>query len=73
MKLAGLLRVAARMQALATPGPVIEGPAIKAGDSLRQALSLMLWQRCTSLPVVDEQGVQVGVLHLDALLREAPR
>ena len=73
LKLAGLLPVGARMQALAAPAALVAGPALKATDSLRQALSLMLWQRCASLPVVDEQGRQIGVLQLEALLREGPR
>lgn len=73
LKQAGLQRVAALMQPLNAPGLRVVGPALKTADSLRQALSLMLWQRCTSLPVVDEQGVQVGVLHVDSLLRGAPQ
>lgn len=72
LKQAGLLRVEARMQAMATAAAPAAGPRIKATGNLRQALSLMLWQRCSSLPVVDEQGLQVGVLRLDALL-ENPR
>ncbi|MNF12549.1 CBS domain protein [compost metagenome] len=60
------------MQALATATAAVDGPRIKATDTLRQALSLMLWHRCSSLPVVDEQGRQVGVLRLDALL-DRPR
>lgn len=68
LKQAGLLRVDSLMQALATPAIPAAGPTLKASDSLRQALSLMLWHRCSSLPVVDAQGVQVGVLQLDALL-----
>jgi osmoprotectant transport system ATP-binding protein len=68
LKQAGLLRVAALMQPLATAAEPAAGPRLKATDNLRQALSLMLWQRCSSLPVVDEQGLQIGVLQLDALL-----
>jgi osmoprotectant transport system ATP-binding protein len=68
LKQAGLLRVAALMQPLATAAEPAAGPRLKATDNLRQALSLMLWQRCRSLPVVDEQGLQIGVLQLDALL-----
>ncbi|WP_079203025.1 ABC transporter ATP-binding protein [Pseudomonas sp. CC6-YY-74] len=68
LKQAGLLRVDSLMQALATPAIPAAGPTLKASDSLRQALSLMLWHRCSSLPVVDAQGLQVGVLQLDALL-----
>ncbi|HLA32560.1 MAG TPA: ABC transporter ATP-binding protein [Pseudomonas sp.] len=68
LKQAGLLRVAALMQTLATAAAPVAGPRIKTTDNLRQALSLMLWHRCSSLPVVDEQGLQVGVLRLDALL-----
>ncbi|MDX1369419.1 ABC transporter ATP-binding protein [Pseudomonas sp.] len=68
LKQAGLLHVAALMQALATAAAPAAGPRIKATDTLRQALSLMLWHRCSSLPVVDEQGRQVGVLRLDALM-----
>jgi osmoprotectant transport system ATP-binding protein len=68
LKQAGLLRVAALMQPLATAAAPAAGPRLKATDNLRQALSLMLWQRCSSLPVVDEQGLQIGVLQLDALL-----
>lgn len=68
LKQAGLLRVAALMQALATTAAPAAGPRVMATDNLRQALSLMLWHRCSSLPVVDEQGLQVGVLQLDALM-----
>jgi osmoprotectant transport system ATP-binding protein len=68
LKQAGLQRVDSLMQALATAAAAVDGPRIKATDSLRQALSLMLWHHCSSLPVVDEQGLQVGVLRLDALL-----
>ena len=68
LKQVGLLRVATLMQVLATAAAPLAGPRIKATDNLRQALSLMLWHRCSSLPVVDEQGRQVGVLRLDALL-----
>lgn len=68
LKQAGLLRVDSLMQALATPAVPAAGPTLNASDSLRQALSLMLWHRCSSLPVVDAQGLQVGVLQLDALL-----
>lgn len=68
LKQVGLLRVDSLMQALATPAIPAAGPTLKASDSLRQALSLMLWHRCSSLPVVDAQGLQVGVLQLDALL-----
>jgi len=68
LKQAGLLRVDSLMQALATAAAPAAGPTLKATDNLRQALSLMLWQRCSSLPVVDEQGLQIGVLQLDALM-----
>lgn len=70
LKQAGLLRVDSLMQALATSAVPAAGPCINATDNLRQALSLMLWQRCSSLPVVDEQGLQVGVLRLDALMSQ---
>lgn len=72
LKQAGLLRIAALMQGMATAAAPATGPRVKATDNLRQALSLMLWHRCSSLPVVDEQGLQVGVLQLDALL-ESPQ
>ncbi|MDM8347491.1 ABC transporter ATP-binding protein [Pseudomonas sp. sp1636] len=68
LKQAGLLRVEALMQALVTTAEPVAGPRLKATDNLRQALSLMLWHRCGSLPVVDEQGRQIGVLQLDTLL-----
>jgi osmoprotectant transport system ATP-binding protein len=68
LKQAGLLRVDSLMQAMATATAPAAGPTLKATDNLRQALSLMLWQRCSSLPVVDEQGLQIGVLQLDALM-----
>ncbi|WP_324731602.1 ABC transporter ATP-binding protein [Pseudomonas paeninsulae] len=71
LKQAGLLRVDTLMQALATPVVPAAGPTLKDSDSLRQALSLMLWHRCSSLPVVDTQGLQVGVLQLDALMNRA--
>ncbi|MGE8498199.1 MAG: ABC transporter ATP-binding protein [Pseudomonas sp.] len=73
LKRAGLVPVASVMQPLGSPGAVIDGVTLKTTDSLRQAVSLMLWQRCRSLPVVNEQGVQVGVLHLGRVLNgDAP-
>ncbi|WP_300651599.1 ABC transporter ATP-binding protein [Pseudomonas sp.] len=68
LKQAGLLCVDTLMQALATAAVPASGPTLKVTDSLRQALSLMLWHRRSSLPVVDAQGLQVGVLQLDALM-----
>jgi len=69
LKQAGLQQVAALMQPLGTAGTRVEGLCIKACDSVRQAISIMLWQRCDRLSVVDGDGIQVGILYLDSLVR----
>ncbi|MHA6494187.1 ABC transporter ATP-binding protein [Pseudomonas borbori] len=70
LKQAGLLQVSSLMQRLpkALPAPV--GASVDAAASLRQALSVMLWHRCKRLAVVDGDGLQIGVLHLGALLED---
>ncbi|MET1076793.1 MAG: ABC transporter ATP-binding protein [Pseudomonas sp.] len=66
LKLAGLQRVAERMLPLLGEPPSV---SIAAQDSLRQALSLMLWHRIDALAVHDGQGEIRGVLPIDALLQ----
>ena len=71
LKQAGLLRAGDLMQ-LTDDMIDGDGPSLQATDSIRVALSLMLTHHCRSLPVLDQQGNQVGVLHLDQLLEPAP-
>lgn len=47
----------------------IEGDAIRADLTLREALSLFVDRRCQQLPVVDSKGVPCGVLHFSDLVR----
>ncbi|GGX78303.1 ATP-binding protein [Litchfieldella qijiaojingensis] len=72
LKQAGLTRVAARMQPLGTSRPSRSDPSVGIDDSLRLALSLMLWHHCESLTVVDGTGRPVGTLSLHDLLKAAP-
>lgn len=69
LKQAGLTRVASVMQPPGTGPGAPETHAIGPDESMRQALSLMLWHRCDSLAVVDDSGRQVGTLGLRDLLR----
>ncbi|WP_409523099.1 ABC transporter ATP-binding protein [Nitrincola sp. MINF-07-Sa-05] len=71
LKQAGLLRAGDLMQ-LTDDMNYSDGPSLQATDSIRVALSLMLTHHCRSLPVLDQQGIKVGVLHLDQLLEPAP-
>ncbi|WP_151703138.1 ABC transporter ATP-binding protein [Nitrincola alkalilacustris] len=71
LKQAGLLRSGDLMQ-LTDDMIDGDGPSLQATDSIRVALSLMLTHHCRSLPVLDQQGNQIGVLHLDQLLEPAP-
>lgn len=80
LKQAALTRVAERMRPLsAANGSQASMPEttlrIAAGDSLRQALSLMLWHGVDSLLVADDEGQVVGRLVLaDVVLdQESPR
>lgn len=70
LKQAGLLRVADLMQPM-DDNQQYDGPSLQVSDSIRVALSLMLTHQCRRLPVMDQLGVQVGVLHLDQLLEPA--
>ncbi|MES2820148.1 MAG: ABC transporter ATP-binding protein [Pseudomonadota bacterium] len=69
LKRASLARVAEHMQPLQGALPACSvGPE----DSLRQALSLMLWHRTDRLAVQDDQGQPLGILTMAALLQAAP-
>lgn len=71
LKMAALKRVADVMRHLAVPcEPDMDVVGIKETDSLRQALSLILWQNTDQLPVLGEFGKQTGVLTLDQLRKE---
>ncbi len=65
LKRASLQRVGAHMLALQGPPPAC---SVGVEDSLRQALSLMLWHRTDALCVRDGQGHAVGLLPIAALL-----
>ncbi len=69
LKRASLQRVAAHMLPLQGPPPAV---AVGAEDSLRQALSLMLWHRTGELCVRDGQGNAIGLLPIGVLL-QSPR
>lgn len=69
LKRAGLQRVASCMLPLQGPPPAF---AVGVDDSLRQALSLMLWHRTGELCVRDEQGHAVGLLPIGVLLQGPP-
>lgn len=44
-----------------------ETTGLREGDSLRQALSIMLWQEASQLPVLNAAGEEVGVLTRDQI------
>ena len=46
---------------------------LRPGDSVRQALSLMLWHHRDRLPVVDDEGSELGEVTLNRLLAEGAR
>lgn len=63
LKLTGLRRVSDLMQRHQQPRPRdLDKPGVKEHENLRQALSLMLWQSTQSLPVLNEDGAEVGVI-----------
>ncbi|KDE39460.1 L-proline glycine betaine ABC transport system permease protein ProV [Nitrincola lacisaponensis] len=68
LKQAGLLRVAERMLPLPGPNSLDQAPAIQLHDSLRQALSIMLWHQCQQLRVYEGDSL-VGYLPLDRIIR----
>lgn len=68
LKQAGLLRVAERMLPLPVPNSLDQAPAIQLHDSLRQALSIMLWHQCQQLRVYEGDSL-VGYLPLDRIIR----
>lgn len=72
LKQAGLTRVATLMQPLDSAQTDADLPTVGVDDSLRLALSLMLWHRCESLMVTGEDGQPVGTLAFHDLLRTAP-
>jgi len=53
----------------ARPGEVVTGVAISNTLSLREALSIFVERRVSSLPVVDAQGKPAGALHFADLLK----
>ncbi|SDL74505.1 osmoprotectant transport system ATP-binding protein [Franzmannia pantelleriensis] len=77
LKHAALTRVAERMRPLTDAqagGPAVDTLGVSADDSLRQALSLMLWHGVDSLLVSDTQGQVVGSLSLqDAVVERNTR
>jgi osmoprotectant transport system ATP-binding protein len=68
LKRASLQRVAERMLPLQGTPPAF---SVGAQDSLRQALSLMLWHRVGELCVRDAEDRAVGLLPISALLHGA--
>ncbi len=68
LKVAALQRVADVMRHFeASCEPDLDVVGVSEWDSLRQALSVMLWQKTDQLPVLGEFGQQTGVLTLTQL------
>lgn len=69
LKQAGLLRVAERMLPISgqSPSPS-DTPVIQLHDSLRQALSMMLWHQCRQLRVYEGE-TPVGYLPLERIIQ----
>ena len=72
IKLLGLQRVADHLRPEA-PGDALQGEAIAATLSLREALSIFVSRRAARLPVVDSEGRRMGSICLQDLIvqREA--
>lgn len=71
LKAASLRRVSDLMDPLGEPRPAgAEGPRLHPDDSLRQALSLMLRFHVDRLPVVGEDQMETGQLHLARMVEE---
>lgn len=68
LKQAGLTPVSALMLAQEVAVESATSPSVKTDDSLRLALSLMLWHRRERLTVIDHSGRPVGTLSLHDLL-----
>ncbi|MDX1799348.1 MAG: ABC transporter ATP-binding protein [Marinobacter sp.] len=63
LKMTGLQRVGDAMQRHPHPRPHdLDRPGVSEHETLRQALSLMLWQGSESLPVTDAEGAEIGVI-----------
>ncbi len=63
LKMTGLQRVGDAMQRHLHPRPRdLDKPGVREHETLRQALSLMLWQGTESLPVMDEDGAEIGII-----------
>lgn len=70
LKLMSLRRVADLMQREpqpASPQPGVEG--VKEEDSLRLALSMMLWQSRDELPVFNGEGAKTGIVTRESILQ----
>lgn len=70
LKLMSLRRVADLMQQKpesASPQQEVDG--VKEEDSLRLALSMMLWQRRDELPVFNDEGAKTGVITRESILQ----
>ena len=67
IKLLGLQRVADHLRPEA-PGDALQGEAIAATLSLREALSIFMSRRAALLPVVDSEGRRMGSIYLQDLL-----
>lgn len=70
LKRAALTRVADMMQPV-TAGEPEAVATVAPGDSMRLAVSLMLWHGVSRLAVVDEAGTRVGTLPLSRLVDDA--
>ncbi len=69
LKQAGLLRVVERMLPISGNNPSLgQAPVIQLQDSLRQALSMMLWHQCQQLRVYDGESL-IGYLPLDRIIQ----
>lgn len=70
LKHASLMTVSARMRHDSAVGASdVEG--VRNTDSLRDALSVMLWRKTAQLPVLDGGGGRIGTLHWQDVIRES--
>lgn len=71
LKQAGLMRVVDHMHPLNNPLSSTSQAQVEPQDSLRHALSVMLWHQCHEVNVVD-QGVILGHLSLQQIIQAKP-
>ncbi|HKK57171.1 ABC transporter ATP-binding protein [Marinobacter sp.] len=71
LKLISLRRVRDLMQPYPDPKPPEPGAeGLREDDSLRVALSVMLWQDCNRMPVFNASGDETGVISREQIMQE---